>query len=392
MLRYYMKFVLLALLGIVLSSCGNSKEAGEDDFVINGTLFNAKEATIYLEELTVEDMKVLDSTNVDNKGLFFFRHKPEHTGFYVIRISENNFVTLLAEKGETIRLTGDARELANTYQVEGSEGSALIHTINVTTRDNYRQVDSLRELFEKHRYDDNFIEIKNNLDSAYYNIIKNHKDFITGFIDKNTTSMASIIALYQSFGQNPVLNEKEDFAYFEKLSDALIERYPGNPHTLDLYTKIEEIRQYLKNKEEAEKRLAIGKPAPEITLNNTEGVPVSLSSLRGKYVLIDFWASWCAPCRQLSPQLRRIYQKHKAKGFEIYAVSLDREKMAWVNAINLDKLEWINVSDLLYWQSPIAKLYDVETIPHNVLIDRNGLIVAKALDIETLDQTLSTIK
>lgn len=125
--------------------------------------------------------------------------------------------------------------------------------------------------------------------------------------------------------------------------------------------------------------LNIGDVAPELKFKNPDGKEVSLSSLRGKAVLIDFWASWCRPCRVENPNVVEAYNKFRSKGFEIYGVSLDKSKDAWVNAIQQDGLNWVNVSDLGGWNSAGAATYGVNSIPGNFLLDANGVIVAKNL-------------
>ena len=124
---------------------------------------------------------------------------------------------------------------------------------------------------------------------------------------------------------------------------------------------------------------AVGQMAPEINLPDTSGQAIGLSSLRGKVVLIDFWASWCGPCRQENPNVVNLYEKYKDKGFEIYGVSLDKEEGKWKEAIHQDGIHWVHVSDLQEWRSAAASLYAVTSIPSTFLIDRDGKIIAKDL-------------
>ena len=139
------------------------------------------------------------------------------------------------------------------------------------------------------------------------------------------------------------------------------------------------------------KKNAIGSPMPDFTQTDTSGKPVSLSSFRGKFVLIDFWASWCGPCRKENPNVVSLYEKYHAEGFEIFGVSLDKTRAAWIKAIADDRLPWMQVSDLGYWKSAPAVLYGVTSIPFTLLIDRDGKIIAKKLRGEDLEQKLAEL-
>jgi peroxiredoxin len=142
---------------------------------------------------------------------------------------------------------------------------------------------------------------------------------------------------------------------------------------------------------DAKKGVEIGEMAPDIDLPQPNGTNLKLSSLRGKVVLIDFWASWCGPCRAEFPNVKKVYAKYKDKGFEIYGVSLDKDKSSWVNSISSLGLDWKHVSDLKYWSCAPAKVYKVTGIPATVLIDKNGKVIAKNLRGEELEKKLEEL-
>ncbi|MBL6950921.1 MAG: TlpA family protein disulfide reductase, partial [Bacteroidales bacterium] len=139
------------------------------------------------------------------------------------------------------------------------------------------------------------------------------------------------------------------------------------------------------------KSVQIGQPAPDFTQNDTAGNPLTLSSLQGKYLLVDFWASWCGPCRAENPNVVEAWKKYHKKGFDILGVSLDRNKEKWIEAIDKDDLTWNQVSDLQYWSNDASKLYGVNSIPANVLIDPEGIIIARNLRGEDLQLKLEEI-
>jgi len=176
------------------------------------------------------------------------------------------------------------------------------------------------------------------------------------------------------------INPETEFAFTDSLSAKFATELPNSRFTKELITRVESMR-----------KLAVGADAPEISLPDPEGVEIRLSSLRGKYVLIDFWAAWCKPCRQENPNVLASYNRYKDKGFEILGVSLDRTREAWVKAIKDDGLTWKHVSDLQYFNSEAAATYEISAIPATYLVGPDGKIVAKNLRGSSLERKLEEI-
>jgi thiol-disulfide isomerase/thioredoxin len=381
--------VFLLALALVFFACRNDhNKAGKNEFLINGYFANAKQNYVFLEELQPRKLVRIDSVIIDEKGKFVFRRILNETGFYLVKLAKDNFITLLLDKGETLDLTADASDLARTYRVKGSVGSELLKDWNVFLRTNTDRTDSLAKKLLNSQEKPDFLQIKKGLDSTYKAILANVRAKAIEFIDKNPKSLASLIVLYQYFGNKALFNEKDDLAIFEKLDNSLKTVYPKSEHVSDLDKIVSEVKKDIENKKTIEKNVSVGSPAPDIVMPAPDSTLRSLSSLKGKVVLVDFWASWCVPCRMQHPELVKLYNKYHKRGFEIFGVSLDKIYEPWIDAIERDYLYWINVCDYKYWKSPVINLYNIDKIPFNVLVDRKGIIVAKNLSIGDLARTI----
>jgi peroxiredoxin len=236
-------------------------------------------------------------------------------------------------------------------------------------------------------------DLRNRLNKESRKIVQNQKEYTKDFIDRNLNSLASLMALYQQIGpRSYVLNPQQDFAYFEKVDSALMANYPNSEPVKSLHSQVEEMENRMEQDKAANEKLAIGKEAPEIALPNPEGDTVKLSSLKGNYVLLDFWAAWCKPCRVENPNLVKTYKKFQDEKFEIFQVSLDRNRSDWVNAIEKDNLDsWYHVSDLKFWNSQAAQKYNIRSIPANFLLNKQGEIMAKNLRGDDLPAKLNEV-
>ena len=203
----------------------------------------------------------------------------------------------------------------------------------------------------------------------------------------------SLVALYQQVAPNVyVLNPSNDLKYFIKVDSALSILYPEYEPVTSLHKQVAELVTNVKGEEASDPASGENRVAPEISLPTPEGDTIKLSSTRGSVVLLDFWASWCAPCRMENPNLVKAYNTYHNKGFQIYQVSLDKTKEAWIKGINDDKLgKWIHVSDIKYWNSIVVPIYNIEAIPANFLLDKDGKIIASNLRGELLQIKLAEL-
>ncbi len=381
-------FVVLSL--IIFQACKTSQPNNEPGyFSLSGTLEHAVSVDLHFQELTTNELIPVDVIQTDSSGAFFYENHIEDAAFFLLRVDDINYITLLIEPGEEIHICGDAKNLLTDHRVKGSKGSTLISKLNKRLAESYHTVDSIVEgMIAAHDGSVN-IALRDQLEAVYNQVFDDQQRFVKRFIRKNPKSLASILAIYQYFGNQLLLNEQEHFEYFESLSRSLSEVYPTNRHVMDLNRRVGRHQRDLARRNVVGGNLGKGSVAPEIILPDTAGTMLALSSFRGSYVLIDFWAAWCTPCREINPQLREIYQQYRDHGFEIYGISLDRTRNQWIQGIKEDEVNWVQVSDLRFWNSPVVSLYNVQGIPHAVLVCPDGLIIQKDISLPELRTFLS---
>jgi len=391
--RRYLHLFNLIIITSLLISCGsnNVKKDDRHDFTIKGKLKNTRADMIKLELLKIDSLKTIDSIKINDNGEFEFNRKLDDAGFYLLKTSKDNFIMLLIEKGEDILVSGDIKQLANDYSVSGSLGSELLFNLNKHLRYNYKKTDSLKLVLDNKYNDPDYYKVKYNVDSVYLSIFNDQKKFVKSFIDKNQNSLASIMALYQVFGRQKILNEKDDFEYFEKLDKSLFVLYPNSDYVKELHNRVTDINKEKEIYIQAEKKLDSGLVAPEISMYNIGGKMTTLSSLRGRVVLVFFWAGWSEPSIKTIQSLKWIYKQYSKKGFEIYGVSLDKHRQTWEDAIRGDKIFWTQVSDLTEWNSPVVKQYCVKSIPYMVLVGKDGKIIKRDITEKELPDYLYNI-
>jgi peroxiredoxin len=357
----------------ILSGCSETKRNG--NFELKGTLSNSNGETIYLEKLINPQPVTVDSTVVDEKGNFEFRNYTPNIGFYRIKLNQQNFAMLVLDSNDKVKVTANIKDLGNTYKVEGSPETALFVEYNEITKKKNIQMDSLNQAFQAIVQTIKMDSLKMDslsdiFEKPFNSIMDTYNASMGEKILKNSDKYASMIAIQ---GMEP---DKYSEVY-KKLDEGLSKKFPSDKGVKIFHDVVNKMLA-----------TTIGQEAPEIVLPTPDDKELALSSFKGKIVLVDFWASWCGPCRKEMPNVVKAYAKYKDKGFEIYGVSLDQDKARWVEAIAKDGITWPQVSDLKYWDSYAAKLYAVEGIPYTVLLDKEGKIIAKNLRGAELEKAI----
>jgi thiol-disulfide isomerase/thioredoxin len=371
----YKPLICLAAI-VMLGSCGSQKNNGE--FELKGTLTDSKGETIYLEKLVNPQPVVVDSVVLDENGNFEFVNYRPMIGFYRIKTSQQNFAMLVLDSADKVKVTGSVKDLSATYKVEGSPETTLFMEYTDISKKRDLKMDSLNKAFqqimESRKMDSLAMDsVSKTFEAPYRVIVDKFNNLLADKISKNTSMYSSVIFI-QSL-------EPDKYADVYRALDAgLSKKYPNDKNVKMYHDGVNKILATM-----------VGQPAPEIVLPSPEGKDIALSSLKGKVVLIDFWASWCGPCRKEMPNVVRAYSRFKDKGFEIYGVSLDKEKEKWVEAIKNDGITWPQVSELQYWNSAVVGLYGIEGIPYTVLLDREGKILAKNLRGAELEKKLAEV-
>jgi peroxiredoxin len=358
----------ILLLCVAFAAC---KE--KNNFVIEGQFKNAAAGSkVYLFGIQKDQALPLDSTVFSEKGEFKFQHSTPGVDFFRIA-SGNNEYMIIAQNGDQIKIEADLTDKTLAYNISGATEADKLGELNKVKNQYISKISDIQSQFDEavNANPDQRDAIMEKMRPAYTQEIDGLNKAVLKFVQENTTSLAGF---YAANLLNPSEFEKELVEYSDKIKS----NFNENKAVTEFLVKMAKL-----------KSVQIGQPAPQFTINSMDGKPIKLSDFKGKYVMLDFWASWCMPCRQENPNVVKAYHAYKDKNFTILGISLDKDAVAWKNAVIADKLEWAQAGDLKDFDSPTAVLYSIEAIPSSFIIDPAGKIIAKNLRGEELDAFLN---
>jgi thiol-disulfide isomerase/thioredoxin len=370
---FFMKKLLVLLILVVITvSCKRN-----DSFLLTGNIKNTNQKYIYISRVDINILTLLDSSKISSNGNFRFRIKSKDPDFYQVGSSAKDFVTLLAFPGEKIALSFGGANLYNDYTVSGSKGSEQVRELDYKLIKTKKTLDSLTNLYETASKEPGFDEKKSIIEQEYQKVVKDQRKFNITFIIQNTRSLATVKAIYQKINDNMyVLYEAHDLQYMKIASDSLKRYYPESKHTKALLNDFGKELNQLYASQINQLAQTIPETKLDPSLKDLNGKRISLSSLKGKYVLLTFWSIESKDCIAENLQLKEPYRKYHSKGFEIYQIDLDKEESAWRTEVKFDELPWINTREDDTDNPKFARLFNVKSLPANYLFDPKGAIVA----------------
>jgi peroxiredoxin len=355
------KIVLLAIATLSIFACN---KVSENEFVISGTAEGIENGTkVYLQVQGETEMIAKDTVEVQS-GKFEIKGAFETLEIAIVTVEGNNPIPFIMENGNiTIKVNKDT--IQNSV-VGGTPENELFQDYSGKTKVVYKKIGDFQASKQEEYMGAQAVNDTVTMNALMKQLKTMQEELIVlakDVISKNNDKYLSALLLENNLATQTITAE-EGKAFFDKFTDKIKQSRAGK--------SIEKIVK-------AATEVVIGKPAPDFSAPSPEGKTISLKESLGKVTIIDFWASWCAPCRQENPNVVAMYNELHEKGLNIIGVSLDRDGDKWKEAIAKDGLTWPQISNLKFWQEPIAEQYNVKSIPATFILDENGIIVARDL-------------